>query len=258
ALQVLIQVPSLVQKGMKFDFGISFSHPGIQNVARLIVPRFFGIGIGQINLFVDTYFSTASKMPPGSLAALYVADRVMELVLGGYAIAVATAILPMMSHQAAAKDYESLKKTLSFSVRIVAFITIPAALGLMVLREPIIRVLFQHGQFVAESTRLTARALLYYAVGLPALASVKLIVPAFYSTRDTKTPVIIASISLVLNVVLNIIFLQLFFRRVQNGGPALATALATFFDFFALLIIFRIRYGPLGTMDIVRSFSKVS
>src|SRR5216683_803603 len=258
-LQFLIQVPSLVQKGMKFTFGISFSHPGIRDVARLMIPRLFGIGIGQINLLVDTRFATAKLMPEGSLAALYVADRVMELVLGGYAIAVATAILPMMSHQAAAKDYDSLKKTLSFSVRIVAFITIPAALGLMILREPIIRVLFQHGQFVAESTRLTARALLYYAVGLPALASVKLIVPAFYSTRDTKTPVIIASISLCINIILNIIFLQTFlYKRVQNGGPALATALATFFDFFALFIIFRIRYGPLGTMGILRSFSKIS
>jgi len=142
-------------------------------------------------------------------------------------------------------------------VRIVAFITIPAALGLMILREPIIRVLFQHGQFVAESTRLTARALLYYAIGLPALATVKLVVPAFYSTRDTKTPVIVASISLILNIVLNIVFLQFFFKRVQNGGPALATALATFFDFFALLIIFRFRHGSMGLTDVVRSFFKI-
>lgn len=257
-LQFLIQVPMLVQKGMKFTFGISFKHPAIREVARLMLPRLFGIGIGQINLLIDTKFATAAKMPAGSLAALYVADRVMELVLGGYAIAVATAILPMMSHQAAAKDYESLKKTLSFSVRIVAFITIPAALGLMVLREPIIRVLFQHGQFVAASTRLTARALLYYAIGLPALATVKLVVPAFYSTRDTKTPVIVASISLVINIVLNILFLQVFFNRVQNGGPALATALATFFDFFALLIIFRLRYGSMGIMETLQSFAKIS
>ena len=245
-LQFLIQVPSLVRRGMKFSFGISFSHPAIRDVARLMLPRLFGIGIGQINLLIDTRFATAARMPSGSLAALYVADRVMELVLGGYAIAVATAILPMMSHQAAAKDYDSLKKTLSFSVR-------------MILREPIIRVLFQHGQFVAESTRLTARALLYYAVGLPALATVKLVVPAFYSTRDTKTPVIIASISLLINIILNIVFLETFlYKRVQNGGPALATALATFFDFFALFIIFRIRYGPMGTMGILRSFAKIS
>jgi len=82
---------------MKFNFGVSFSHPAIRNVASLMIPRLFGIGIGQINLFVDHAFRTAAGMPEGSLAALYLADRVMELVLGGYAIAVATAILPMMS-----------------------------------------------------------------------------------------------------------------------------------------------------------------
>jgi putative peptidoglycan lipid II flippase len=257
-LQFLVQVPLLVQKGMRFDFGISFSHPGIKNVARLMVPRLFGIGIGQINLFIDTRFATAALMPIGSLAALNYADRTMELVLGGYAIAVATAILPMMSHQAAAKDFESLKNTLAFSVRLVAFITVPAALGLMILREPIIRVLFQHGHFDAESTRLSARALLYYSIGLPALASVKLVVPAFYSTGDTKTPVIVASFSLIINIVLNIVFIQFLYKRVQNGGPALATALACFFDFFALFIIFRLRYGAMGTMEVLRSFSKIS
>jgi putative peptidoglycan lipid II flippase len=128
----------------------------------------------------------------------------------------------------------------------------------MILREPIIRVLFQHGEFVAASTRLTARALLYYAIGLPALATVKLVVPAFYSTSDTKTPVIVASISLILNIVLNIVFLEFFFKRVQNGGPALATAIASFFDFFALFIIFRLRHGTMGTMEVLRSFAKIS
>jgi putative peptidoglycan lipid II flippase len=257
-LQFLMQVPALVKKGMTFKFGISFSHPAIKNVARLMIPRLFGIGIGQINLLVDTRFATAARMPGGSLAALYLADRVMELVLGGYAIAVATAILPMMSHQAAAKDYAGLKKTLTFSVRIVAFITIPAMLGLMILREPIIRVLFQHGQFMAASTRLTARALLYYSIALPGLATVKLIVPAFYSTRDTRTPVIVAAISMFINVGLNILFLKTFlFTRVQNGGPALATALACYFDFFALFIIFRLRHGKLGTREILSSFSRI-
>ncbi len=258
SLQFLMQVPSLVRQGMRFNFAISFSHPGIQNVARLMVPRFFGIGIAQINFVIGTFFAYAKVMPRGSPFSLYLADRVMELVLGGYAIAVATAILPMMSHQAAAKDYEALKRTLAFSMRIVAFITVPAMVGLIILREPIIRILFQHGQFVAESTRLTARALLYYSMGLPALASMKLIVPAFYSTRDTKTPVIIAAISLLINLALNVVFLEFFFKRVQNGGPALADALACYFDFFALFIIFRLRYGAMGTIEIIRSFGKVT
>ena len=260
ALQFLILVPQLVRQGMRFDFGISFAHPGIRNFARLMMPRFFGMGIAQINFFVDTFFVSAPRMPRGSLAALYVSDRVMELVLGGYAIAVATAILPMMSHQAAANDYEGLQRTLTFAVRIVAYITIPAAVGLMILREPIIRMLFQHGQFVAESTRLTARPLLYYAAGLPALACVKLVVPAFYSARDTKTPVIVALVSFALNIFFNFVFLQndYLYHRFQNGGPALATVLATFFDFFTLFFIFRIRYGALGTIDIFRSISKIS
>lgn len=259
ALQFLILVPQLVRRGMRFDFGISFAHTGIRRVARLLFPRFFGMGVAQINFFVDTFFASAPRMPRGSLAALYVSDRVMELVLGGYAIAVATAILPMMSHQAAANDYEGMKRTLTFAVRIVAYITIPAAIGLMILREPIIRMLFQHGQFVAESTRLTARPLLYYAAGLPALACVKLIVPAFYSAGDTKTPVIVALISFALNIILNIIFLQhVLFRRFQNGGPALATVLATFFDFFTLFFIFRLRYGALGTLEIFRSIGKIT
>ena len=258
AMQFLIQVPKLVQQGMNFKFGISFSHPGIRDIARLTIPRFFGIGIAQINLFFDIYFASAAKMPRGSLTAIYLADRVMELVLGGYAIAVATAILPMMSHQAAANDFPALKKTLNFSVRIVAFITIPAALGLMIMREPIIRVLFQHGQFMAESTRLTARALLYFAVGLPALASVKLIVPAFYSTKDTRTPVIVAFFSMFINIGLNIIFLRFLFARVQNGGPALATSLAAMFDFFALFLVFRLRHGSLGMSRIMISVAKIS
>src|SRR5207245_2761737 len=98
-LQFLIQVPSLVRRGMKFTFGISFSHPAIRDVARLMIPRLFGIGIGQINLLIDTRFATAARMPSGSLAALYVAARVMELVLGGCDTAVRTAILPLTFHQ---------------------------------------------------------------------------------------------------------------------------------------------------------------
>jgi putative peptidoglycan lipid II flippase len=258
ALQFLMQVPALVRQGMRFDFGFSFTHPAIRSVARLMVPRFFGIGIAQINFFIDRFFLLAPKMPRGAPTSQYLADRVMELVLGGYAIAVSTAILPMMSHQAAANDYDALKRTLAFSMRIVAFITVPAAVGLVILREPIIRILFQHGQFLADSTRLTARALLYSSLGLPALASIKLIVPAFYSTNDTRTPVIAAGITLLLNIILNLVFLDFFFKRFQNGGPALATALASCFDFVVLFIIFRVRYGAIGTLDILRSFGKIS
>jgi putative peptidoglycan lipid II flippase len=163
----------------------------------------------------------------------------------------------MMSHQAAARDFDALKKTFAFSLRIVSFITIPAAVGLIVLREPIIRVLFEHGRFVAESTRLTARALLYYAIGLPAFAAIKLIVPGFYSTQDTRTPVRVAGYTLVLNIVLNTIFLKSFFQTFSNGGPALATSLSAYFNFFLLFFIFRRRFGRLGTFAILASLFKI-
>lgn len=255
--QFFWQVPQLVKRGIDFKFMVSFSDPGVRRVARLMIPGFVGMGIAQINLLVDTIFANAKIMPEGSLVSLYVADRVTELVLGGYAIAVATAILPMMSHQAAAGDHEGMKKTFLFALRIVSFITIPAAVGLVILREPIVQVLFQHGRFVAESTRLTARALLYYSLGLPAFAAVKLIVPAFYSTQDTRTPVRVALLAMLANVLLNVIFLVYFFAKLKNGGPALASALAGYFNVFALFVVFRLRFGRLGTREVAVSLGKI-
>jgi putative peptidoglycan lipid II flippase len=256
--QFFWQVPQLVKRGMNFKFAVSFSDPGVRRVARLMVPGFIGMGIAQINLLVDTIFANAKIMPEGSLVSLYVADRVTELVLGGYAIAVATAIMPMMSHQAAAGDHEGMKKTFLFALRIVSFITIPATVGLVILREPIVQVLFQHGRFVAESTRLTARALLYYSLGLPAFAAVKLIVPAFYSTQDTRTPVRVAVLAMLANVLLNVVFLFYFFAKLKNGGPALASALAAYFNVFALFVIFRLRFGRLGTREMAASLGKIA
>jgi putative peptidoglycan lipid II flippase len=256
--QFFLQVPQLVKRGMSFNFAISFTDPGVRRVARLMIPGFVGIGIAQINLLVDTIFANAKMMPEGSLVSLYVADRVTELVLGGYAIAVATTILPMMSHQASAGDYEGMKKTFLFALRIVSFITIPAAVGLVILREPIVQVLFQHGRFVAESTRLTARALLYYSIGLPAFAAVKLIVPAFYSTQDTRTPVRVAVITMLANILLNVVFISYFFAKLKNGGPALASAMAGYLNVFTLFVIFRLRFGRLGTRDIAASLAKIA
>lgn len=257
-LQFLMQVPQLVRQGMRFDFGVSFRDAGVRSVAGLMAPGFFGIGVAQINFFVGTIFAISSRMPAGSVTSLYVAERVMELVLGGYAIAVATAILPMMSRQAAAGDLEELKTTLAFSLRIVSFITLPAAVGLVVLREPIIRVLFEHGEFVAASTGLTSRALLYYALGLPAFAALKLIVPAFYALHDMRLPVRIAAYSLGLNLVLNALCLRWLYPIFRNGGPAVATVASAYFNFFALFAIFRLRFGRLGTLGILLSSTRVA
>ncbi len=256
-LQLLIQLPSLLSRGIKLLPQVSSSDPAIRSVARMLGPAFFGVGIYQINFFVDMVFGASSRMPTGTITSLYVADRVMELVLGSYAIAMSTALLPTMSHQAAAGNFAEMKQTFGFSLRIVSFITIPAAVGLILLRRPIIQVLFQHGRFVAESTALTAHALLFYSLGLPAYAAIKLITPMYYSTQDTMTPARVGLYALVMNVGLNACFLIFLFRYLSNGTPALASSLTAYFDFILLFAIFRKRYGRLGARNIIASLGKM-
>jgi len=257
AIQLAMQIPALGRRGMTFTPDFSVSDPGVRKVARLIGPAFFGMGVYQINMFVDMIFAMSPRMPSGSVTSLYVSDRVMQLVLGSYAIAVSTALLPMMSHQLADGKWDEMKRTFAFSVRIVSFITIPAAVGLILLREPIIQVLFQHGQFSANSTSLTAHALFFYSLGLPAFAAIKLINPMYYSTQDTMTPARVGLYALGLNIALNALFLLFFSRSLSNGSPALASSLAAYFNFGMLFLLFRKRYGQLGARGVVGSLAKV-
>jgi putative peptidoglycan lipid II flippase len=257
-IQFVSQVPALAKRGMTFAPELSLSDPGVQKVARLMGPSFFGMGVYQVNLFVDTIFATSPRMPTGSVASLYVADRVMQLVLGSYAIAMSTALLPALSHSAAAGKWDEMKHTLGFSLRIVSFITIPAAIGLILLRRPIVQVLFQHGRFASDSTALTAHALLYYSLGLPAFAAIKLITPMYYSTQDTLTPAKIGAWALGMNVALNSLFLLFFFRTFSNAGPALASSLTAYCNFGALFLFFRKRHGHLGMRGLAGAFTKMT
>jgi len=258
ALQLGMQIPALWKRGMRFRPEVSFQDPGVRKVGKLMAPVFFGMGVFQINFFVDTIFATSRRMPLGSVTSLYIADRVMELVLGAYAIALSTAILPTMSHQAADGKFEDMKHTFEFAVRVVSFITIPAAVGLILLRVPITKVLFEHGKFMSESTALTAHALLYYSLGLPAFAAIKLITPMYYSTHDTMTPTRVGVYSLCLHIGLNAVLLFAFSRYLWNASPALASSLAAYFNFALLFYIFRGRYGAMGARGIISSVSKMA
>jgi putative peptidoglycan lipid II flippase len=249
-LQILIQVPSLLRTGWHLRWLWDLGHPGVRRVAALIGPRLFGIGIVQIDVLVGTQF--ASHMIEGSVASIGLADRVMELVLGGYAIALSTAVLPLLARQAVADRMHDMKQTLCFALRLVLFITLPASVGLIILRRPIIEVLFQSGKFDAQSTALTAWALMFFAIGLSAFSMIKIVVQAFYVLHDTWTPVAVGAISLLINIACNF----LFFNWLQNGGPALATSVAAFFDIFSLLLIFRMRYGSVGLREVARSAMK--
>lgn len=257
ALQLAVQIPTLWREGMRFAPDVSFADPGVRKVARLMGPSFFGMGVYQVNLFVDTLFATSARMPQGSVMSLYVGDRVMQLVLGSYAIAMSTALLPTMSRQVAAGQYEEMKRTFAFSLRIVSFIAVPAAIGLILLSRPIIQVLFQHGEFGAGSTALTARALVYYSLGLPAFAAIKLITPMYYSAQDTMTPARVGVWALGMNVALNALFLWALVGVLENAGPALASAISAYFNFGLLFVAFRRRYGRLGGRSIARAMGRI-
>ncbi|MBI3999867.1 MAG: murein biosynthesis integral membrane protein MurJ, partial [Candidatus Omnitrophica bacterium] len=251
ALQVFSQLPSVIREGMTFQIGFSFRHPAIQKIGTLLLPSIFGIGIVQINLMVDSLM--ASFLREGSISQLYYADRVMELVLGIFTISLATVILPDMAQSAASKKIEELKGTLLFSLRAMAFVAIPATVGLFVLADPIIHVLFERGRFLSLDTEGTAVALAYYALGLFFISSVRIIVSAFYSLQDTKTPVKVAFVALITNIVLNWILMH----PLKQGGIALATSLASMLSVFQLLYIFQKRYGTFDWKKFWASLSKI-
>lgn len=258
ALQFFMQVPALVRRGMRFRFRPSLKDTGVRTVGKLMIPAIAGAGLYQINFFVDTIFAMSPKMPAGSITSLYVADRVVELVLGSFAIAISTALLPTLSQQAHDGRFQDMALTFGFALRVVSFLTLPAAAGLILLRGPIVRVLFQHGRFEASSTALTLRPLLFYSLGLPAFAAVKLLVPVFYSLQDTVTPVRVAAVALAVNIVGNTIFLHWLWQSLSNGGPALATSLAAYINIGALFIIFRRRFGRVGGWALLGSFARTA
>lgn len=248
--QFLFQIPFLRRKGIRIRFRLNLSHPGVRRIALLMGPSVLGLAVTQLNVLVSTFL--ASYLPEGSISYLYYADRLLEFPMGVFAIAIATAVLPTMSEQAAQKDWKELKETLSFALRLVFFVTLPAMMGLIVLRLPILNLLFQRGAFTAHSTAMTAQALFYYSLGLAAFAGVRIIVPAFYSLQDMKTPVKVAFLALLANAGLGWILMV----PLQHGGLALATSLAAAINFSTLVFFLKKRLGSIGASAILRSFLK--
>jgi len=236
-LQLLLQVPFLISKGFIFWKKASFYHPGLKKIGTLMLPTILGAAVYQINILVGTLL--ASLLPQGSVSYLYYADRLVQFPLGIFAIAIATAVLPTLSRQAAAKDADALRETFAYAIRLVLFITIPAMIGLIVLREPIVALLFKRGAFDAETVRQTAVALLYYCVGLWAFSAVRVVVSTFYALQDTRTPVRIAIIAIAANIALSIILM----KPLAHGGLALATSLSSMLNLVLLIWVLRQRLG---------------
>jgi putative peptidoglycan lipid II flippase len=214
-----------------------------------MLPAFLGSAVYQINVFIGTIL--ASLLPRGSVSFLYYADRLVELPLGVFAIAVGTAALPSFSEQVATGDFENLKKTISFSLRLILFVSIPATIALIALRVPIISVLFQRGAFDSHSTLLTAQALLYYALGLCAFSVVRIIDSAFFSIQDRRSPLKAAFFSVAANIVLSLILMS----PLKHGGLALATSLASMVNVAILAFILRKKIGTFLDGAFYRSLS---
>ncbi|MBM4277089.1 MAG: murein biosynthesis integral membrane protein MurJ [Deltaproteobacteria bacterium] len=252
-IQLLFQIPFLWQKGITFRFNFNFGHPAIKRIGALMVPGLIGTAVYQLNVFIDTIF--ASFLPGGSVSYLFFADRLLEFPLGIFAIAIGMASLPSLSGLASQGKMEELKKTLSFTFRLTSFISIPAMVGLIALKTPIINLLFQRGLFDYQATVMTAKALLCYSVGLWAIAGVRTLVPAFYSLQDSWTPLKIAIICLIANVVLNATFI--FFTPLKHAGLALATSLSSILN---LILLCRKLDPKLGGMEIggnIRSLFRI-
>jgi len=247
-IQFLFQVPFLMKKGITFRFNFNFGHPAIKRISYLMIPGLIGTAVYQLNVFIDTIF--ASFLPVGSVSYLYFADRLMEFPLGIFAIAVGMAALPSLSKLASKREMEELKETLSFTFRLVSFISIPSMVGLISLKTPIINLLFQRGLFDYSSTMMTAKALLFYSVGLWAIAGARILALAFYSFQDTWTPLKIALICLGANVIFNFILIY----PMKHAGLALATSLSSTLN---LILLFSKLNPKLGELDLTRNIKSL-
>ncbi|MBI1911807.1 MAG: murein biosynthesis integral membrane protein MurJ [Deltaproteobacteria bacterium] len=249
-LQFGLQLPYLKRYGMMPGIRFNFKDPAIMKIFTLMGPAAFGVGVYQLNIFVTLWFS--SQLAEGSVSYLYYAGRLMELPLGVFGVAVGTAVLPSLSEHVAKKDWDGFRGSLTFALRIVNFVTIPATIGLFVLSYPIIEVLFKRGEFGNEATYGTAVALYYYAIGLIPVSISRILTSVFYSIKDTATPVYVALVSFIFNV----IFCFALTGPMGHGGLALATSLSSAINMIVLFLILKKRFGRFGGSEIFSSALK--
>lgn len=250
AAQFAMQVPGLKLRGMLFGFTFNPGHPGVRKIGRLMIPSLLGLSVTQINITVSTILGSFFA---GGPTYLFYGMRLIQFPLGIFGVALATAILPTLSAQAARGALEELRSTLGFGLRMILFIILPAMAGLILLRTPIVHLFFEHGTFTAHDTAETAFAVLCYSLGLWAFGGVRIIVSAFYSLKDTTTPAVSAAIA----VVANILFSLALMSRLGAAGLALATALAAMVNGGILVVVLNRRLGGIEWKSVIRSAGRV-
>jgi putative peptidoglycan lipid II flippase len=249
--QFAFQLPSLHRLGFRLGLERPFDDPGVHRIVHLMLPATVGLAATQLNLFVGTML--ASLLPQGSVSWLWYAFRLMQLPIGVFGVALATVSLPSLSRAAVAQDLAALKTTLSATLRLVFFLTVPAALWLAVMARPLIALLYEHGRFEPADTVATANALVMYCIGLPAFAAVGVLTRTFYALGDTRTPVRATFVAVALNIALNLLLM----RSLAHLGLALATSATSFANLIQLAFYLRRRVGRLEGRRIARTVLRV-
>ncbi|HAI93702.1 MAG TPA: murein biosynthesis integral membrane protein MurJ [Xanthomonadaceae bacterium] len=210
ALQLVFQLPALRGLDLLTLPRWGWNHPDVRRVMTLMVPTLFGSSVAQVNLLLDTVI--AARLADGSQSWLSLADRFLELPLGVFGVALGTVILPALARHHVKTDGEGFSNALDWGLRMTLLIAVPAMLALLLLAEPLIATLFQYRRFTEFDTQMTALAVYGLSFGLPAFALLKVVLPAFYSRQDTKTPVRAGLVALVANMVFNFILLAVVFH----------------------------------------------
>ena len=223
-VQLLFQLPFLARLSLMPVPRMAWRDPGVRRILRLMAPAMFGVSVSQINLLLDTVL--ASLLQTGSVTWLYYSDRLTELPLGVFAIAIGTVILPSLSGKHAGDDSRAFQRTLDWALRLVLLIGVPAALALAVIAEPLLATLFRHGEFTANDVLRSAESLRAYSAGLVAFMLIKVLAPGYFARQDTKTPVKIGVVAMVANMVFNLILVW----PLQHAGLALATSLSAWLN----------------------------
>ncbi len=229
--QLLLQVPALMRLGLMPRPRWGWRHSGVRRIMKLMIPTLFGSSVAQVNLLFDSIIATF--LVTGSVSWLYYSDRLLEFPLGVLGIALATVILPNLSQKHAKASKAEFSATLDWALRLALIITVPAAVGLVILAGPILITLFQYDAFMPDDVRMSTYSLIAYSAGLPAFIAVKVLAPGYYARQDTTTPVKIAIAAMVTNMVLNLIFVGLLLNNEFEGphaGLALASSVAAYLN----------------------------
>jgi putative peptidoglycan lipid II flippase len=250
-LQLGIQIPSLRGTGFRYRPTLDLSDPGLIRILKLMIPATIGLSATQINIFISTNF--AASCAEGSVSWLYYAFRLVQLPIGVFGVALSIAMLPVLARQAAQKNITEMKKTMVSSLTMVFALTLPATAGLIILSEPIIRLIFEHGAFTAKDTLATAQTLALYSIGLFAYAANKILVPAFYAIDKTRYPVIASFLA----IVTNIIIINLTIDRYQHLAIAFSTSCTMLINFLFLMTVLYIKLNGFALADLGKGLLKI-